>query len=50
MCYNAKNLNPKNYALVAQQVERAAVNRSAIGSNPIWGAMESSHKGIGADC
>ena len=35
-----------NFALIAQSVEHAAVNRGVIGSSPIWGAnkMEPSNR------
>ena len=31
---------PTFFALIAQSVEHAAVNRSVTGSSPVWGAMK----------
>ena len=36
---------PTFFALIAQSVEHAAVNRSVTGSSPVWGAMIALRKG-----
>ena len=33
---------PTFFALIAQSVEHAAVNRSVTGSSPVWGAKKKS--------
>ena len=35
---------PTFFALIAQSVEHAAVNRSVTGSSPVWGAKNPVHE------
>ena len=37
---NTRLLGAIVYALIAQSVEHAAVNRSVTGSSPVWGAKK----------
>ena len=39
---------PTFFALIAQSVEHAAVNRSVTGSSPVWGAKAVPLKGTNA--
>ena len=37
----------QHFALIAQSVEHAAVNRSVTGSSPVWGATMPTFNGTG---
>ena len=36
-------MSKREYALIAQSVEHAAVNRGVTGSSPVWGAKIQGH-------
>ena len=41
---------PTFFALIAQSVEHAAVNRSVTGSSPVWGAKQKATTNVVAFC